>query len=66
MAFIKLAIVIGLLCWNICEIFGHGYMIDPPNRSSAWRKGFDTPKNHDDNGIYCGGHAVNNKPISVN
>ncbi|CAG5119060.1 unnamed protein product [Candidula unifasciata] len=32
---------------------GHGYMIEPPGRSSMWRKGFKTPINYDDNGVRC-------------
>ncbi|BFZ25675.1 hypothetical protein BsWGS_28713 [Bradybaena similaris] len=32
---------------------GHGYMLDPPGRSSMWRKGFPTPINWDDNGVRC-------------
>ncbi|KAF7987860.1 hypothetical protein HCN44_003723 [Aphidius gifuensis] len=55
MTSIKLIITVGLLCLNICEIFGHGYMSNPPSRSSAWKKGFKTPINWDDNGLYCGG-----------
>ncbi|KAK0095715.1 hypothetical protein PV326_007588 [Microctonus aethiopoides] len=33
-------------------------LMDPVNRGSAWRKGFNTPTNYDDNGNYCGGHTV--------
>lgn len=42
----------------IHEIAGHGYMIDPPGRSSLWRF-FDTAlKNYNDNANFCGGFAV--------
>ncbi|GFO22513.1 chitin binding protein [Plakobranchus ocellatus] len=34
---------------------GHGYMIDPPARSSMWRVGFSTPVNYNDNALRCGG-----------
>lgn len=34
---------------------GHGYLMDPPMRSTAWRYGFGTPINYDDNGLTCGG-----------
>ncbi|GFS09714.1 cell wall integrity and stress response component 4-like [Elysia marginata] len=34
---------------------GHGYMIDPPARSSMWRVGFNTPVNYNDNALRCGG-----------
>ena len=37
---------------------GHGYLIEPPSRNSAWRRGFHTPTNHDDNGLNCGGRRV--------
>lgn len=38
---------------NVCN--GHGRLIDPPSRSSAFRYGFPTPPNYDDNGLFCGG-----------
>lgn len=36
----------------------HGRLMDPPARSSAWRYGFDTPVDYDDNQLYCGGIQV--------
>lgn len=36
----------------------HGRLIDPPGRSTAWRYGYDTPVNYDDNQLYCGGLQV--------
>jgi hypothetical protein len=35
--------------------YGHGRLIDPPSRASAWRFGFPTPKDYDDNAQFCGG-----------
>jgi len=32
--------------------------LDPPGRSTAWRAGFSTPANYDDNGLNCGGYNV--------
>ncbi|XP_052786377.1 uncharacterized protein LOC128221816 [Mya arenaria] len=40
------------------EVKGHGYMYDPPQRSSAWRLGFNTPVNYQDNELFCGGASV--------
>lgn len=37
---------------------GHGRLMDPPGRSSAWRLGFSTPHNYDDNALFCGGFSV--------
>ena len=40
---------------------GHGYMYDPPSRSSVWRFGFNVPedqKNYNDMGLNCGGREV--------
>ena len=37
---------------------GHGRLMEPPGRSSMWRFGFNTPKNYDDNALYCGGFQV--------
>ncbi|KAF7991781.1 hypothetical protein HCN44_010582 [Aphidius gifuensis] len=48
---------------NISYIYCHGMLMDPVNRGSAWRLGFNTPVNYDDNANYCGGanihHSVN-------
>lgn len=38
---------------DVCN--GHGRLIDPPGRSTAYRYGFPTPPNYDDNGLFCGG-----------
>lgn len=62
---IKLIFAVILVALNVGEIFGHGYMIDPPSRSSAWRRGFNTSINYDDNGVYCGGYGVSNKIIKI-
>ena len=37
----------------------HGRLLDPPSRSSAWRVGFNTPKDYNDMEAFCGGFEVN-------
>lgn len=39
-------------CW------GHGLLVDPPSRASAWRFGYDTPIDYNDNEGFCGGFNV--------
>ena len=39
-------------------VTGHGRLVDPPARSTAWRYGYDTPVNYDDNQLYCGGKQI--------
>ncbi|XP_046559870.1 uncharacterized protein LOC124268892 [Haliotis rubra] len=39
----------------LAGITGHGRLMDPPQRSSMWRDGFNTPTNYDDNQLNCGG-----------
>ncbi|XP_055377878.1 uncharacterized protein LOC129609783 [Condylostylus longicornis] len=39
---------------NSCN--GHGRLIEPPSRASAWRYGFQTPPNYNDHELYCGGY----------
>jgi hypothetical protein len=39
----------------------HGMLMDPVNRSSMWRKGYKTPPNYDDDGLYCGEVMVSQK-----
>lgn len=34
---------------------GHGYLMEPPQRSSLWRHGFGGQENYNDNGLNCGG-----------
>lgn len=36
---------------------GHGRLVEPPSRASAWRFGFDTPHNYNDHELYCGGFS---------
>ncbi len=40
------------------DVNSHGYLIEPPSRSSAWTKGFNTPNNYNDNQSNCGGLSV--------
>lgn len=42
------------------ESLQHGYMIDPPSRSSLWRVNKKAPPNYNDNRLYCGGRSVSN------
>ena len=37
---------------------GHGRLIDPASRNSAWRYGFKTPRHDTDNELNCGGFSV--------
>ncbi|XP_022914568.2 uncharacterized protein [Onthophagus taurus] len=34
---------------------GHGRLIEPPSRASAWRYGFNTPPDYNDHESFCGG-----------
>lgn len=43
---------------TIVLIHGHGRLMHPPGRGSAWRFGFKTPTNYNDEGLYCGGYSV--------
>lgn len=62
-----LVVVLGLylsLCMQLPPgVYGHGYLIDPPSRSSEWRLGFKNPINYNDNGLSCGGFTVCNSWI---
>ncbi|XP_046326753.2 uncharacterized protein LOC124111183 [Haliotis rufescens] len=37
--------------------WGHGYVYDPPGRSTMWRWGFKVPINYNDNALNCGGFS---------
>ncbi|XP_070186156.1 uncharacterized protein [Littorina saxatilis] len=44
------------LTWvHVPGVEGHGRLLDPPSRSSMFRKGFNNPPNYDDNQLFCGG-----------
>lgn len=51
-----------VICGSLRQASGHGRMMDPVARSSAWRLGFpnmpNTTTNYDDNALSCGGVAV--------
>ncbi|KAH3771907.1 uncharacterized protein LOC127845206 isoform X1 [Dreissena polymorpha] len=42
-----------LLCGMAYGVWGHGRLLEPPARSSAWRYGFPVPNNKDDHGVRC-------------
>ena len=54
----KVALLLVILGSAVNHIQGHGRLIDPPSRASAWRYGFNTPANYNDNQLYCGGKQV--------
>ena len=39
---------------------GRGRLMEPPQRSSLWTRGYDSPRNNDDSGLNCGGKWVKN------
>ena len=41
--------------FQILLVSGHARFIEPPSRASAWRYGFDTPPDYNDNQVFCGG-----------
>ncbi|XP_012275596.1 uncharacterized protein LOC105697126 [Orussus abietinus] len=47
-----------LVTVGLVEVYGHGMLMNPVNRGSAWRLGFDTPTNWNDNENYCGGFST--------
>lgn len=53
-----------VLCLAICTFdacHGHGRLIEPPSRSTAFRYGFPTPENYNDHELYCGGKGRQEK-----
>ncbi|XP_048736059.1 uncharacterized protein LOC125651480 isoform X2 [Ostrea edulis] len=51
----SLRILVVVIFCSIPKVWGHGYLVEPPQRSSLWRHGFGGPENYDDNGLNCGG-----------
>ncbi|XP_076392871.1 uncharacterized protein LOC143265321 [Megachile rotundata] len=58
MAFAKLFLIACFVGISLREIHGHGMMLDPVSRSSAWRQGFPVGVNYNDNEVFCGGFHV--------
>lgn len=59
MSFVKAFMVTCLVLISLMSsAMGHGRLMDPPSRGSMWRMGFKTPKNYNDNQLYCGGFTV--------
>ncbi|XP_076029941.1 uncharacterized protein LOC143018462 [Oratosquilla oratoria] len=44
-----------LLVAMVSLVWCHGRLVAPPSRASAWRFGFDTPKDYNDTEGFCGG-----------
>ncbi|XP_021921720.1 uncharacterized protein LOC110830757 [Zootermopsis nevadensis] len=55
MALLSVALLLLIMVLGSHE---HGMLIDPVNRSSMWRYGFNTPANYEDNQLFCGGRSV--------
>ncbi|CAG9835450.1 unnamed protein product [Diabrotica balteata] len=55
----KLVLFVTVYC--VHEISGHGYMLNPPGRSSMWRFHPTATPNYQDNQIFCGGAYVQNE-----
>nr|XP_045613811.1 uncharacterized protein LOC123767806 [Procambarus clarkii] len=46
---------------GVGAVHAHGYMSSPAARNSAWRFGFRTPTNYNDNELFCGGREVQHR-----
>lgn len=57
--FIAVALILSSYMIDVCS--GHGRLIEPPSRSSAFRFGFPTPPNYNDHELYCGGFERQHK-----
>ncbi|XP_069672283.1 uncharacterized protein [Periplaneta americana] len=55
MTMLSVAVVVLLMVVGSHE---HGMLMDPVNRASMWRVGYNTPENYEDNQNYCGGFQV--------
>lgn len=51
------AVALGVLAF-LARVEGHGRMNFPAGRSTAWRHGFGTPVNYNDDELNCGGLGV--------
>jgi hypothetical protein len=54
----KLTMFLTTLLSTTTIVKGHGRLMEPPSRSTAFRFGFATPHNDNDNQLSCGGFWV--------
>jgi hypothetical protein len=59
MRVIIFSVLLLVLSFSTNDVVGHGMMFDPPQRSSMWRFGYETPVNTMDNFLSCGYVGVN-------
>jgi len=55
---VNLPLILICIISQLSHVRGHGYLINPPARGSAWRVGFNTPRDVTDNEENCGGFAT--------
>lgn len=60
---VMLAVIVTI--YSLDFVFGHGMLIDPPNRSSVWRFYPGFPINYNDNQNFCGGYSVSMHTLLV-
>jgi len=53
----KIALLLLGLTLQAVHVLGHGYLLQPPARGTAWRVGFNTPTDWTDNEENCGGFS---------
>lgn len=46
-----------LFAYGVVYVQAHGMLMDPPNRASLFRLGYNSPQDFDDAGANCGGFA---------
>ncbi|XP_057377318.1 uncharacterized protein LOC130698646 [Daphnia carinata] len=66
-AFSSVLLFVVIFSSNIVNVDSHGYMYDPPGRSSMWRVGFSVPedsKNYNDMELNCGGREAQHNSIN--
>jgi len=50
-----IAVLLGI---QVVTVYGHGYLYDPPGRSSVWRLFPQAPVNTADDAVFCGSFEV--------
>ncbi|XP_037796379.1 uncharacterized protein LOC119591704 [Penaeus monodon] len=53
----RMAEKLTLLLMVVGGTWSHGRLMEPPSRASAWRLGFETPIDYNDNEDFCGGFS---------
>ncbi|XP_041355235.1 uncharacterized protein LOC121372861 [Gigantopelta aegis] len=62
----RMLVAVFLILGHVVQTQGHGRLTNPPGRATAWRYGFNTPVDYQDNEQFCGGREYQHNLMGGN